>query len=368
MSFDVTELGVAETLRASTELRAAADGRDSVESLAQRVCTFFYDELSGPGGPRACALVRFYATHPYGELQPADQEFAAKLLPERTAPWPELRCLTLLGTRGDVPAWNDRTASRGHRSIPLPSTRGVEEAPMIAQLFRQMGADIADVVQPSPQLLADPGKRSYNVFHVLHAKGSPHIPAQREFVEPHGIESVVGFGGALPWGEHFAVILFARTTISARAAGRFRTLALDVRSKLLGFSLEQVFRSQVDDTTEATTDAEQEVIEDRRAEARGQTRTRTSGTILREFTDTKGVHWKVWAIVPTSAELDSLDGTRRKKSQLRQGTWREGWLLFESESDARRLRPIPENWATAQEIELERFCRDARPSTRTRLA
>ena len=42
------------------------------------------------------------------------------------------------------------------------------------------------------------------------AAGSPYIPAQEDFVQPVGIRSVLGFGGMLPGGDIFVVILFSR--------------------------------------------------------------------------------------------------------------------------------------------------------------
>ena len=48
----------------------------------------------------------------------------------------------------------------------------------------------------------------------------------------YGIQSVVGFGGLLINGDLFAVILFTTVRVSSASADRFRTLALDVRSKL----------------------------------------------------------------------------------------------------------------------------------------
>ena len=86
--------------------------------------------------------------------------------------------------------------------------------------------------------------RTYDVFHVEQALGSPFIPAQRDFVEPYGIASVVGFGGLLRSGELFSVILFSRATIPARCAARFRTIALDVRSSLFAFDEGRTWRDR----------------------------------------------------------------------------------------------------------------------------
>ena len=52
--------------------------------------------------------------------------------------------------------------------------------------------------------------KTYNVFHVPEAFDNPLIPAQEDFVLPYRIKSVLGFGGLLPSGDIFAVILFLK--------------------------------------------------------------------------------------------------------------------------------------------------------------
>jgi sigma-B regulation protein RsbU (phosphoserine phosphatase) len=73
------------------------------------------------------------------------------------------------------------------------------------------------------------------VFFVAEALGSPYVPAQEDFVIPSGIRSVLGFGGVLPSGELFAVILFSQTPIAAATAERFGSIALSVKLALLAF-------------------------------------------------------------------------------------------------------------------------------------
>lgn len=50
--------------------------------------------------------------------------------------------LALLGTRGDLPAWNERRASRGHLAIPLVSPSFVEEIPMVSRMLKDLGFPI----------------------------------------------------------------------------------------------------------------------------------------------------------------------------------------------------------------------------------
>jgi len=248
MPTDLRSFGLTEMLRCSVALRHAASGAPSMEEAAKRICRFLYTEFgavsSAAGaseriGGGDCALVRLYKTHPYARLEPSLRRFADKALGEGKAR-PGMRCLTLLASAGDEPEWNDRMTSRGHRAIPLPSPRIVEQAPMVAQLIRQFGLDLADVVSPSPEFVREMTGRSYGVFHVENAVGSPFIPAQ-DFVLRHGIHSVVGFGGSLRSGDIFATLIFSRVEITPDVAERFRTIALDVKSALFNFDDEQVF-------------------------------------------------------------------------------------------------------------------------------
>lgn len=215
-----------------------------MEEAAQRICRVLYDQLVTPQGSRALALVRCYKTHAYSKLDPDLQAFARAVLQETPAS-AAMRCLVLMGTVGDDQAWNSRRSSAGHQAIPLPSAEIVEKAPMIAQLIRQFGLALSDVVQPTSDLVRGLMGRTYGVFHVPEAVGSPYIPAQKDFVLKYGIRSVVGFGGSLPSGDLFAVVLFSRASISSEAADRFRNLALDVKSGFFPYREREIFKGEV---------------------------------------------------------------------------------------------------------------------------
>ena len=357
MGFDLTQLSVADTLSCSAQLRLAIDGQSTVEAVARRACAFLYDAFSDVAGKPAIPLVRLYITHPYAKLSADDQRFARKLLSAPAARWPTLKCLTLLATRGDQDEWNDRTRSRGHRAIPLPTTATLEQAPMIAQLFLQMGVELSTVLKAEPALFPDLARRTYNIFHVPKALGSPYIPAQDEFVRRQAIESVVGFGGALPWGEHFAVVLFSRAVISAKVASRFKSLALDLKARLLKLTVDNVF-DQPDSSPAATSAAAVELSAAQETslanvEARVVPESRKTQE-YRQFRDASGVEWNVWAVHPGATALGRLRGNR----------WRSGWLLFESDRESRRLSPIPDAWHANSARELEAMCGSATPARR----
>ena len=235
---DVTDFTLGAMLRTGIALRRAVRDCRTLESAAGTIVRYFYDHcVDLRSGSRTCVLARFYATQRYDALEPDLQRYAAEAARMTAPPPADMRCLTLMGTAGDEPAWNSRHQSRGHRAIPLPSAEIVRAAPMIARLIEDLGIDLETVVAgatPRPTV-AEP--RTYDVFHVEQALGSPVIPAQDEFVIPYAIRSVVGFGGVLRSGELFAVVLFSRAPISPASANRFRTIALDIRSAL--FTLDE---------------------------------------------------------------------------------------------------------------------------------
>jgi hypothetical protein len=244
VSIDLSKFGLGEMLRCSLDIRRVARGQPTMEATARRITRFFYDELKTAEGGRACALVRCYKTHAFAKLPEDLRRFAKRALRSNDSVveiTDSMRCLALLATVGDDPAWNERHLSKGHQAIPLPSPQIVQRAPMIAQLINEFGLKLSDVLQPSPDVMRKLEGKTYGVFHVEEASGSPYIPAQAQFVDRHNIRSVVGFGGSLAGGDLFAVILFTRTLISAEIADRFRTVALDVKGAFVPFADDLVF-------------------------------------------------------------------------------------------------------------------------------
>lgn len=235
MSFDLADFNLANMLRCGRGIRRAAQGASSISGAADTIVRYLYtDSGTLPDGRRTCALVRCYRTMAYGSLDRAQRAFADGLMRVPLAS-PDMKCLTLVATVGDEAAWCSPATSRGHRVIPLPSPEIVEQAPMIAQLIRQMGLDIDSVVRPQQDIIPALAGRTYNVFHVEQAVGSPYIPAQQDFVVPYGVRSVVGFGGLLRSGDLFSVIMFSRLPITEESAGRFRTIGLDVKAAFFRF-------------------------------------------------------------------------------------------------------------------------------------
>jgi len=109
----------------------------------------------------------------------------------------------------------------------------------------------------------------------------------------------------------------------------------------------------------------------------------------RTFTDSKGVLWNAWEVVPQWADRrtgrarrsrsvdDDFDPPvleQRRSPDRRQGRpdlfprirlsggLDGGWLAFESARERRRLSPIPAAWEIVPDSELERMCGNAAPA------
>jgi two-component system, NtrC family, sensor kinase len=214
--------------------RAVGEAATSMEEAAGGIVRYLRTCVVDAEGSPACPLVRLYKTHRFDDLPEPLQQFAGRSDPVGLSG--ATRCLTLLGTAGSEPSWNDRTDSKGHQAIPLVTEAVVERSPMIVSLILQLGLDVGSVVHPEDRDPLDLHHRDYDVFFVPDALGSPMVPAQDGFVVPYGIRSVVGCGGVLPTGDLFALILFTRVLLEPSTAELFRTMALSVKATIVPFT------------------------------------------------------------------------------------------------------------------------------------
>ena len=80
--------------------------------------------------------------------------------------------------------------------------------------------------------------------------------------------------------------------------------------------------------------------------------------MLRGFTDSTGVEWRVLEVFPSRAsKAGSADAFSR--TSLKDSPFENGWLCFESAHSKRRLAPIPTGWEFAPVKPLDQLCRDA---------
>jgi PAS domain S-box-containing protein len=241
---DLAKFDLNDMIECGRAVRKAGEAASSMEEAASEIIQLLRRTLvDAQTGKTNCPLIRCFKTHPLSQLPPDLEQIARGSLSDQRYLRPDLPCLTLLATTGDAKPWNDRRSSRGHAAIPLESVEMVERAPMIASLLRQMGLKIETALDADSRIILDADQHTFNVFHVEHAQGNPSIPAQADFIKPYGIRSALGFGGLLPGGELFTIIMFSRVTIPRETADMFRTIALVVKLALLPFVRGAVFAS-----------------------------------------------------------------------------------------------------------------------------
>lgn len=81
---------------------------------------------------------------------------------------------------------------------------------------------------------------------------------------------------------------------------------------------------------------------------------------IREYTDSRRVEWSVWDVTP--AQMHPL---ARDEEYL--GEMHDGWLVFESKREKRRLHaPYPHDWEDFAIPQLEELCAKASPVLRRR--
>lgn len=239
--FDLEKFTLKNMTECGSVIRKMDHEAYNMEEVANKMVSYLWTNLIRDyKKERSCVLIRFFITCPFEKLEPNLQDFASLMFGNESIS-PKMKCMTLLASAGEKPEWNSRKTSIWHKAIPLASEHMLEQSPMISQLVKQFGLDVQNVIEPDENILVEIEQKSYNVFYIPFALGSPFVPAQENFVIPYGIKSVLGFGGMLPSGDLFVVIVFAKVLIPQHIANMFRTLALSVKMAILPFAADKLF-------------------------------------------------------------------------------------------------------------------------------
>lgn len=249
--YDLTKFTLQDMTHCGDALQQFGLKAKHVEELTDLMCRYFYEHLiDKKTGEKTSVLVRFFMTYPYASLDGELQKLAEGILQGHPVSQ-ELKCLILMATAGVLPEWNSTKLSKGHRVLPLINEEMLKQNLMVYQFLYQLGIDISNVLNPDPKLAMELENKIFSVYYVPDAPGSPYIPAQNEFVVPFGIKSALGFGGMLPTGNLFSLIIFSKTKIPRTTADMFKNIALNVRMAVLPFVSEKIFVIDKSEITEA---------------------------------------------------------------------------------------------------------------------
>ncbi len=243
--YDMTRFTPQDMAKCSLVLRQLGRNTASMEATCQKIVKYIYQHFcNSQTGENTCVLVRLFKTHPYGELEDSLQQSARRLM-NGNSPAADMKCWTLLAAAGAEPQWNSRQTAAENTAIPLVRAELVAEMPAISEIIRQFGLDIPTVIGIERERLLQLEPAVLNIFHVSEAKGSPLIPEQDSLIIPYQVKSVLGFGGLLPSGSLFAVVMFLKVKIPQGTAEMFKYLALSVKTALSLSDEEVVFNSSM---------------------------------------------------------------------------------------------------------------------------
>lgn len=189
-------------------------GLDTVEYIAQAFVDNIFERFQD-----SVVLLRLFSSLPYFTLPPQDQQLVdRKAINSGTSHLykPTTPVLTLLGTRGQRPEWNQRATSQGFRCIPLVSSGYVASLSMLSMQFKTMNFDLALLDRWDTTIAANAHADEFiGMLYVNHARidkdeqGRMVVPHQ-EFVSENNIKSTLGFGTG--YSDHPTIVtLFAFT-------------------------------------------------------------------------------------------------------------------------------------------------------------
>ncbi len=221
----ISKLSFRDVVELQNKMKGIAHESNTLADAAQQYMSILYDELK-----ESIILTRLFATIPFKDLPKSNKEFV-KTLAHSSGVSKQIKeetlILSLLGTRGAKPEWNDRRKSKGHVGIPLASSDFIDKIPMMSRLLKQLGAGIDWIEETDTKLVAKTFKNISGVFYVKDAetevdnKGRKIIAAQ-DFVKEEKVKTVFGIGGTyVKTSLFFTNIIFLREFIEKQMAEQF---------------------------------------------------------------------------------------------------------------------------------------------------
>ncbi len=187
------------------------DNFTSHEAASQAIVKRLFETCVAADGSAQLALVRIFRLTNVVDLPPDVHAMVGA---------DEVRVMALTGTWGIETAWQHRSRSQGHQAIPISAIAVPEKIPMFQTVLTQMGIDI-DHFYATAEIVTRSDTPYGGTFYIPDANG-PEIPAQKEFVEPYGIKSLVGFGGFIDTTDTmYLLYAFSRVPIIAEIAQAF---------------------------------------------------------------------------------------------------------------------------------------------------
>lgn len=215
------------------EMTKNLKGCKTLEQAAQKVTDTLYEKFSN-----SIVLARVFATMPFGALPDTNRTFVEKLAARQNISnliRYETPVLTLLGTRGIKPSWNDRGQSEGHIGIPLASATFIDKIPMMSRLVKEIGINL-DWIDHQDAIVVKTYIGVSGVFYVSDAETAiddqkRKIIAAQDFVRDYQVKTVFGLGSSYLSNTTFlTLIIFCREQIEKNKVEQFLPLISNIKA------------------------------------------------------------------------------------------------------------------------------------------
>ena len=198
-----------------------------MQVAAQRFVDILYEEFE-----ESTVLARVFGTVAFRELPDRDKEFVRKLAGIRECGSElndETIVISLLGTRGRKPTWNDRYGSAGRLGIPVVSCSFIKTIPMVSVLVAETVTGVPWMEKQKSKILVTSLGKMARMIYVHDAGtdltgGGVKTVAVQNFVWDHDVKTVVGLGGSYLNESFVSIMLFTNETITSEEVKKFMPL------------------------------------------------------------------------------------------------------------------------------------------------
>lgn len=183
-------------------------------------------------------LGRLFATVPFAFLPEREKAFARRVAAERNAVedlTDSTTVVALAATRGAKPEWNDPVRSRSRLAVPLLNPSFVNEMPIVGRVLSATLTDVPWLTRQETLILTEATGKMSCLLLVEDARtelagdGSKAVPDQ-DFVESHGVRTVLALGGRYLNGTCVALVLFTKERLHLDQATKFTTLLNTIKT------------------------------------------------------------------------------------------------------------------------------------------
>ena len=240
-----TSLEIAQSV---SELWDNIGQKDSFEDTAQSCLMSMYKEFKD-----SIVLTRMFLTVPYSDLPDTNKNFVMDLSEKMGVSElirPDIPVLSLVASMGVEADWQSRKTSQRHLSIPLVSSKFIQQIPMMMGLISEITGGLDWIDNKDYNIRRKIMGNFSGTFFVSFASKDKddqgrYIIAEQDFVKNYNVQSVFGLGGGYKNGSFGVLLIFTKEELQKSIAFSFLTPFNALRAiTTLNLESGKVFKSE----------------------------------------------------------------------------------------------------------------------------